>query len=293
MPPLLDEFLAYLAAEKGLSRNSVEAYGRDIGGLAAFLEEKGSDLASFNKEDVIDYLERLRDKGLSPASLARTLSGIRGFSKYAIISRARQTDPTENLESPRLWQRVPKAISVGKVKDLFSAEDADDGGFAARDRAMMELMYAAGLRVSELVSLKLADLNLDAGFLRVMGKGSKERVVPVSRRALGAVKRYIEGPRNGPWKKTGSEYLFLTRLGKPMSRQRFWQTLKEIAAKAGLKLSPHVLRHSFATHLLEGGADLRSLQKMLGHSDIATTQIYTKVSRERAKRVYKEHHPRA
>ena len=294
MNSLVDEFIAYLAVEKGLSRNSVDSYGRDIGGLAVYLAEKGLDLTSFGKEDITDYLERLRDKGLSPASLARTLSGIRGFTKYAVISRIRQTDPAENLESPRLWQRVPKAVSVGKIKDLLSTASAGTGpGFVLRDKAMMELMYAAGLRVSELVTLRLADLNMEAGFLRVTGKGSKERVVPVSKRALAAVKCYIEGARADTWKKTGSDHIFLTRLGKPMTRQRFWQTLKQTARRAGVKLSPHVLRHSFATHLIEGGADLRSLQKMLGHSDIATTQVYTKVSRERAKRVYKEHHPRA
>ncbi|MEJ2323245.1 MAG: tyrosine-type recombinase/integrase, partial [Nitrospirota bacterium] len=188
------------------------------------------------------------------------------------------------------WEALPKALSVDEVRELL--ESGKNGRFVLRDSAMLELLYSSGLRVTELVSLKVSDVNFESGFLRVVGKGGKERVVPTSPRALRKVKEYMRELRPELLKGRRSDYLFVTLRGRPMTRQRFWQTLKSYGALAGVELSPHTLRHSFATHMLEGGADLRSLQKMLGHSDISTTQIYTKVSMDRTKKVYSEHHPR-
>jgi integrase/recombinase XerD len=200
-------------------------------------------------------------------------------------------DPSENLQTPKKWERLPKALSIEEV--MYLLETRTDNPMFLRDSAMLELLYSSGLRVSELVFLKAGDINFEAGFLRVKGKGSKERVVPINLRALDKVKRYIKELRPGILKKRQSDYLFVTSRGRGMTRQRFWQTIKKYGKQIGVELSPHTLRHCFATHLLEGGADLRSVQKMLGHSDIATTQIYTKVSTDRIKKVYSKHHPRA
>ncbi|MDA8169707.1 MAG: site-specific tyrosine recombinase XerD [Nitrospiraceae bacterium] len=292
--PLAD-FLVYISVEKGLSRNTMDSYGRDLGGFLSFLEEKGAAPASFGKEDIMEFLDELRKKGLSTATMARHISSIKGFARYQLMEKLRTDDPTENLDSPRLWQRLPKALSLDEVKGVLSSGEAGPAKklFSARDRAMIELMYSSGLRVSELVGLRLQDLNLEAGFLRVQGKGSKERVVPVGGRAVRILKDYISGQRARTLRGRPSDYIFVTGRGGPMTRQRFWQALKFHARQAGIEASPHVLRHSFATHLLEGGADLRSLQKMLGHSDISTTQIYTKVSQDRIKKVYRQYHPRA
>jgi len=290
MDKLLRDFNAYLAVEKGLAKNTVVSYSMDLAKFTAFLAEKKRSLGSFKKADVIDYLEMLRGSGASISSVCRALSSIKGFAKYMLLQGSFTEDPTENISSPRKWETLPKALSVKQVKGLLKANGG--GRFTLRDSAMLELLYSSGLRVTELVSLKVADVNFEAGFLRVTGKGDKERVVPASHRALGKVKAYIEELRPKMLKSRTSEFLFLTSRGKPMSRQRFWQALKAYGMQAGVKLSPHVLRHSFATHMLEGGADLRSLQKMLGHSDISTTQVYTKVSMDRAKKVYSQHHPR-
>ncbi len=293
MKAALSDFLAYLAAEKGLSKNTLESYGRDLAGFFGFLAEKKSCPASFGREHVLDYLDRLRQKGFSTASLARNISSIRGFSGYQVLSSRRADDPAQHLETPRLWQRLPKALPLAEIKRLLEGKEGVPARFKARDIAMIELMYSSGLRVSELVSLKTIDLNLEAGFVRVTGKGSRERVVPIGGRAIRKIKHYMACCRETRLRGGYSDYVFLTSRGGPMTRQRFWQTLKFYAGLAGVSISPHALRQSFATHMLEGGADLRSLQKMLGHSDISTTQIYTKVSLERARRVYRERHPRA
>ena len=293
MKTALSDFLAYLAAEKGLSKNTLESYGRDLTGFLGFLEGKKSGPASFGKEHVLDYIDSLRQRGLSTASLARNISSIRGFSGYQVLSQRRADDPARNLEAPRPWQRLPKALPLAEIKKLLESGESGRARFQARDSAMIELMYSCGLRVSELVGIKTADLDLEAGFVRVAGKGSRERVVPIGGRAVKKIKHYMSCCRDTRLKSRYSDYLFLTSRGGPMTRQRFWQTLKFYAGLAGVSISPHALRHSFATHMLEGGADLRSLQKMLGHSDISTTQVYTKVSLERARRVYRERHPRA
>ncbi len=295
----LDEFMAYLAAEKGLSKNTLASYGRDLAGFLRSLEVKGVSPVSFDNGHIIEYIDELRQKGLSGATLARNISSIKGFSGYQVFSGVRRDDPARLIETPKLWQRLPKALPLEEIRKVLDKKEdlpaLPHTALRQRDGAMIELMYSCGLRVSELISIRISDLSLDAGFVRVTGKGSKERVVPIGGRAVRRLKGYMEGSREKLLKgrQKNSDFHFLTGRGAPMTRQRFWQALKFYASMAGVKLSPHVLRHSFATHMLEGGADLRSLQKMLGHSDISTTQVYTKVSMDRAKRVYKEHHPRA
>lgn len=286
-----EDFIAYLTVERGLSRNTASSYSTDLKKFHKFLASREKTLTSFATEDIGDFLDALRAEGLSTSSVCRVLSSIRGLSRYLLIQGLMDEDPSENLPMPKKWEAVPKALSQAEVGKLLKTDGK--GVLILRDFAMLELLYSSGLRVSELVSLKMSDINFEAGFLKVLGKGSKERVVPANLKALEKIKQYIRELRPRLLKKRHSEYLFLTARGRPMTRQRFWQALRAYARAAGLKLTPHTLRHSFATHMLEGGADLRSLQKMLGHSDIVTTQIYTKVSMDRAKRVYSEHHPRA
>jgi len=289
---LIGDYATYLTVEKGLSANTVASYSADLARFASHLSEAGKSLGSFGKEDVLGFMDALRVEGHSASSLARMLSSLRGFSKFLLLRGLSSMDPTENLTSPKKWEHLPKALTREEVMGFMEAGPASQR-LAERDLAMLELLYSSGLRVSELVSLKVSDVNFEAGYLRVTGKGSKERMVPANRRALDRVKRYALGLRARLLKKRHSDYLFVTARGRPMTRQRFWQSMKAMASLAGVKVSPHTLRHSFATHMLEGGADLRSLQRMLGHSDISTTQIYTKVSMDRARKVYKQHHPRA
>jgi integrase/recombinase XerD len=292
---ILSNFLIYLSAEKGLSRNTVESYRLDMKKFLEFLSADEGDSLSFSRGDIVNFIEQLRKETYSTASICRFISSVRGFCKYLLTEHLREDDPSENLQSPKKWERLPKALSFSEVKTLLAESASSDSAapILMRDAVMIELMYSSGLRVSELVLLKLEDLNLEAGFLRVMGKGSKERIVPVNIQAVEKIKHYITNQRGEILKKKRSPYLFITNRGKPMTRQRFWQTMRKFAKKLGIKLSPHVMRHSFATHLLEGGADLRSVQKMLGHSDIATTQVYTKVTTDRLKQVYSKYHPRA
>jgi integrase/recombinase XerD len=288
---VLESFLSYLAAEKGLARNTVASYACDLKGFSAFLAERGRDVASFGRDDVTAYLGRLRNGGYAASSVARFISSVKCLCRFLVIEKVIVEDPTESLQTPRQWERLPKALTVDDIMRLL--ETRLECRTALRDSAMLELMYASGLRVSEVVSLKVSDLNLDAGFLRVVGKGSKERVVPINSRAKSRIIEYVRDLRPALLSRRQSAYLFLTNRGRPMTRQRFWQALKRLGEAAGLRLTPHSLRHSFATHLLDGGADLRSLQKMLGHSDISTTQVYTKVTTDRIRKAYRQHHPRA
>jgi integrase/recombinase XerD len=288
---LLDLFLTYLSVEKGLSRNTINSYAADLKKYLRFLNEQGRDVAKAGKADILDFIELLRGSSYAIPTVCRYISSIRALYRFLLIEKRIEEDPTENLQMPKKWERVPKALSLPDVKSLLEAKFS--AKTALRDSSMLELLYSSGLRVSELVKIKLGDIHGEAGFIRVVGKGSKERIIPVNRRALEKIKRYIEEERPAILKKKQSLYLFVTRKGGPMTRQRFWQTLKAIGKQAGIELSPHTIRHCFATHLLEGGADLRSVQKMLGHSDIATTQIYTKVTTDRIKKVFKTYHPRA
>jgi integrase/recombinase XerD len=287
-------FLTYLAAEKGLARNTLESYRRDLIKFEVFLKSAGKELLSCNRSDIIDFIEQMRDGGYSLSTVCRVLSAVKGMSKYLVTEGMKSEDPSENIPVPRKWERLPKSLSLSEVKSFLDIGSSHQRRpTAVRDYVMFELLYASGLRVSELISLKLEDINMEAGFLRIIGKGSKERIVPISIRAMEYVKAYIQEQRLLILKRKRSEHLFVTSRGTAMTRQRFWQTLKAIGKKLGIEISPHTMRHSFATHLLEGGADLRSLQKMLGHSDISTTQIYTRVTTDRMKKVYSKYHPRA
>ncbi len=290
---LLRDFLTYLSVEKGLSKNTIESYSIDLKKFQDFLSLKNKNFTSFTRADVVDFIETLRNKGYSISSTCRFISSIKSLCKYLIIENVIKEDPSENLQTPKRWERLPKSLTVSEVRSFLELDTPIDKPIMMRDSVMLELLYSSGLRVSELISLKVEDINLEAGFIRVLGKGSKERVVPVNIRAIGRLKGYLNKARQEILKKKQSSYLFVTGRGRPLTRQRFWQTIKTLGRKKGIDLSPHTLRHSFATHLLEGGADLRSVQKMLGHSDISTTQIYTKVTTERLKKVYTKHHPRA
>ncbi len=296
-----EDFLTYLSVEKGLAKNTVQAYRADLVMFENFLKSKGRELDRFSKGEIIDFLDLMREEAYSLSSICRFISSLKGLCRFLLMEKRIDEDPSENLQSPKKWDRLPKALSMEQVKEVLSVSGGEEGRAAkasggslfARNSAMVELLYSSGLRVSELVTLKVQDLNLGAGFIRVVGKGSKERVVPMNRRAMDKVKRYLDDFRPALLKRHYSEYLFVTGRGAPMTRQRFWQTIKAFGKQIGIELSPHTMRHSFATHLLEGGADLRSLQKMLGHSDISTTQIYTKVTMDRIRKAYREHHPRA
>jgi integrase/recombinase XerD len=286
--------LEHLAVERGLSRATLEAYGRDLDAYAAFLAGARRDPRRVDPADLTRYLLRARTSGLGSRSVARALSAIRTFHKFLVTDEQADRDPTAHLEAPRPILRLPDTLSRPEVESLLAAPPAD-APRAVRDRTMLEVLYAAGLRISELVGLALADVNLSGGYVRVHGKGSKERLVPLGRSALGALRDYLQSARPALLKGREVKTLFPGRAGRPLTRQAFFLALKRYARRAGItrRVSPHVLRHAFATHLLEGGADLRSVQLLLGHADIGTTQIYTHVSRAHLKAVYRKYHPRA
>jgi integrase/recombinase XerD len=288
---LLTKFLNYIAVEKGLARNTLESYERDLRRYLEAMGARGPD--GITESDIVSFLSRLYDKGIAAPSVARSLSAIRGFHKYLLIDGLASTDPTVNLETPRGWKRLPKTLSRGDVDALLQGPDASTP-IGLRDRAMLELLYATGLRVSELVGLKVGDLNLERGFLVVIGKGSKERAVPMGETAMSVTQEYLDRARHTLLKGSESEYLFISQRRRGITRQMFWERIKFYVRKTGIAatVSPHTLRHSFATHLLDNGADLRAVQAMLGHSDISTTQIYTQVSRERLRQIHEKYHPR-
>jgi len=291
---LLDRFFHFLLVEKGLSDNTLAAYTRDLAEFGAFVRAKGvSRVSQIDTPLILKHLIRLREKGLSPRSRARHLVSVRGFFRFLEAEKILEKNPARLVDMPRTGMRLPDVITVEQVEKLLETPDMGHT-LGIRDRAMLELAYGAGLRVSELVGSNLADLELSAGFIRVMGKGSKERIVPLGEAAIEAINEYLVSSRPRLMRKGPSRFLFLSRLGKPMTRQNFFKMLKEYAVKCGItkNISPHSLRHSFASHLLEGGADLRVVQEMLGHIDIATTQIYTHVAREQLKKIHRQYHPR-
>ena len=294
MDHYLDLFLSYLQVEKGLSRNTLEAYSRDVGRYLNYLAGKGiGECRTIRPIDVASFLQLLKDEGLGPRSRGRALSAVRMFHRFLMIENYSDVNPTSIIESPRTISKLPSILTAREVERLLMSP-AGESVVAVRDRAMLELLYATGLRVSELVSLKIRDVNLVAGYLLTLGKGNKERLVPIGESARQAVAAYVLALRLKSASPLDSEHLFLSRLGGKMSRQAFWNIIKKRAYEAGIvrNISPHTLRHSFATHLLENGADLRSVQIMLGHADLSTTQIYTHVTRERLKRLHEELHPR-
>ena len=286
-------YLDFCRMEKGLAVNSISAMSLDLNDLASYAEDQKLSCAPL-EEDLQKYIDLLYKKGLSSRSIARRLSTLRGFYGHLIAAGAVSADPTEFLTAPKQWKAIPKFLNAEDIEKILCAADLTDP-LGLRNRAMLELLYATGLRVSELCSIEVSDLNPDMGVLRVTGKGNKQRLVPVGRQALAVVSEFLLSARPLILKRLSSRYLFVTGRGSKMTRQMFWIALRELGKKAGIfhGLTPHVLRHSFATHLLENGADLRSVQTMLGHVDIGTTEIYTHVMRGRLRRVVDEHHPRA
>jgi integrase/recombinase XerD len=292
----LGRFLEALEVERGLSRNTLAGYGADLRRLARALEQRGGSLHTADRESVARHLRDLRQQGLATRSIARALSAVRAYYEFLVASGDRDDDPTASLDAPKLLRTLPAVLSEPQVEALLAAPDTREPR-GRRDRAMLELLYATGLRVSELVGLRLGQLQLDGGFLVAFGKGSKERVVPVGERAevwlrdyLAAVRPELVAASRG----SRHDCVFVNARGRPMTRQGFWKILRAYGVAAGVaELSPHVLRHSFATHLLEHGADLRAVQMMLGHADISTTQIYTHVHQQRLRSLYDRFHPRA
>ena len=294
MDEFVDRYINYLLVEKGLAAKTIEAYSLDLSEFLNFLRQVGIDeMASVDTAVLLKHLIFLRDSGLGPRSRARHLVTLRGFFRFLVHEKLLNQDPVRLIDMPKSGLRLPVVLSVKDIEKLLNAPD-NTKPKEARDAAMIELLYAAGLRVSELVGLKLRDVNLEAGFVRVFGKGSKERVVPIGLYAKEKIIAYLEKFRPLLLKEHISPYLFVGRPGKPMTRQGFWKLLRRYVQRAGIRknVTPHSLRHSFASHLLEGGADLRAVQVMLGHVDISTTQIYTHVARERLKRVHEQFHPR-
>jgi integrase/recombinase XerD len=290
---LIPSYRDHLAVERGLSPRSVESYARDLTGFAVWLARERVAAGEVSRAEIVRYLQQRRAAGLSARSAARFISALRGFFRYCAAFGVVEEDPTLHLVNPKTWLSLPRVLSPEEVEALIAAPDCSTP-LGLRDRAMIETLYATGLRVSELTGIEKDRVDLETGTVLALGKGNKERLVPLGRSARRWLARYVREARPG-LDRGRSPSLFLTRRGEPMTRQRFWQILEAYARAAGIrrKISPHVVRHSFATHLLEHGADLRSVQMMLGHSDISTTQIYTHVSRARLRSVYDEFHPRS
>ena len=291
--PLIDRFLDALWLEKGLSDNTRDAYRSDLALFNGWLQERGLELAGAGREQILDHLAWRLEQGYKPRSTARFLSGARGFYRYLLREKLIAVDPTLQVDMPQLGRPLPKSLSEADVEALLAAPDLGEA-IGQRDRAMLEVLYACGLRVTELISLTLEQVNLRQGVLRVMGKGSKERLVPMGEEAIVWVERYMRDARHELLNGRPSDVMFPSQRGEQMTRQTFWHRIKHQARVAGIdkSLSPHTLRHAFATHLLNHGADLRVVQMLLGHSDLSTTQIYTHVARARLQEMHALHHPR-
>jgi len=291
---LIDKYIDSLWLEKGLSQNTLDSYQRDLKALTKWLDESNRSLQSVRREDLLKYLADRMGSGIKARSTARALSCLRSFYRYLLREKVIKVDPTLRIDNPKLGRPLPHSLTESDVERLLAAPDLTTP-IGIRDRAMLEVLYACGLRVTELVSLRLTDMNLRQGVLRVMGKGSKERLVPLGEEAISWLQRFIQESRDELLKKNLSEdVVFPSNQGKLMTRQTFWHRIKIHAQDAGIKkkLSPHTLRHAFATHLVNHGADLRVVQLLLGHSDLSTTQIYTHIAQQRMKELHAEHHPR-
>ncbi len=290
----ITRFLRHLQVERGLAANTLTAYAQDLRKFGAFCAQRKLSLQSAGRDTVLDFLSGLYRRKLSSRSVARHLATLRVFFRFAVSDGLLRDEPTINLESPRSWKSLPIFLSIPQVEKLLAMPDARTP-LGARDAAMLEVLYSTGLRVSELVGLRVAELDLAMGCVRCVGKGNKERLVPLGRAAVNSLRHYLGEPRSRLLRGRASPFVFVNHHGTKMSRVGFWKVLKSYGRRAGLpsRLSPHKLRHSFATHLLERGADLRSVQAMLGHADISTTQIYTHVTQERLRQIYRAHHPRA
>ncbi|GGF08810.1 tyrosine recombinase XerD [Halobacillus andaensis] len=290
----LEDFFHYLTVERGLSQNTIHSYKRDLNQYHLFLQELNvEDWDEVSRTHIMKYLHALNDKGRSSATVARFLSSIRLYHQFLVREKITNQDPSLHIETPKKERKLPKVLSSDDVDKLLNLPAKDP--LTYRNKAMLEILYATGLRVTELITLKVSDLHLTMGFVRCMGKGSKERIIPLGDLAKEALEAYLNGPRAQLVKQKQTEELFVNQHGSRLSRQGFWKILKAVARQAGVtkEITPHTLRHSFATHLLENGADLRAVQEMLGHADISTTQVYTHVTKTRLKDVYRSYHPRA
>ncbi|WP_338451733.1 site-specific tyrosine recombinase XerD [Niallia oryzisoli] len=297
MEDQLKDFTHFLIVEKGLAQNTIVSYERDLKSYMQYIH-KVEQLASFNdvqRVHIVHFLGHLKEQGKSSRTLARHVASIRAFHQFLLREKVSDHDPSVHIETPQLERSLPKVLSLQEVEILLDSPDVSNH-YGIRDKAMLELLYATGIRVSELIGLQMEDVHLTMGFVRCIGKGNKERIIPVGKTAIEALDRYIEkGRPHFISKKQRDNALFLNHHGKQLTRQGFWKILKKIVHEAGIEkeLTPHTLRHSFATHLLENGADIRAVQEMLGHADISTTQIYTHVTKTRLKDVYSQFHPRA
>ena len=294
-------FINYLSVEKGYSINTADAYRNDLNQLAEFVEKEAArqgatpSWASFNRQGMLSYMLDLKERGYVDTTLARKVAATKSFFSFLIAEDIIRTDPTENMSSPTVGKVLPKPISISQVRQLLEQPAKLSTAEAKRDAAMLQLLYASGMRISELVSLNLGDVDTAGGFVRCFGKGHKERIIPIYEQVAQLVKNYIEETRPKPLRNKEERALFLNPRGDRLTRQGFWQKLKEYAKSAdlGVTISPHTLRHSFATHMLSGGADLRSVQELLGHANISTTQVYTHLTTEHVRRTYEKSHPRA
>ncbi|MBU3934204.1 MAG: site-specific tyrosine recombinase XerD [Candidatus Omnitrophica bacterium] len=294
MKKLVEEFLNYLSIERGLAVNSISSYRRDLNNYIKYLEKnKIGSFSETKRNDITNFMLYLKDKGLNSNSIARALVAIKVLYRFLVNERYLKDDVTSVFTLPRIWRKLPQVLRPEEVEKLLRSPNLRTK-LGIRDKAVLELMYATGMRVSEIAGLKLNDLNLDMRFVKCTGKGQKERIIPLGTYAVQALTKYIDKTRPGLLKQKEELHLFLSRLGRKISRQTFWKAVKVYAKKSRIKkeITPHTLRHSFATHLLERGADLRTLQEMLGHSDISTTQIYTHIDKERLKQIHRKFHPR-
>ncbi|PAQ16248.1 site-specific tyrosine recombinase XerD [Bacillaceae bacterium SAOS 7] len=297
MKDQLQDFIHYMVVEKGLAKNTIAAYERDLKRYLLYIEkvEQLSSLNDVTRVHIVQFLNELKTEGKSSKTIARHIASVRSFHQFLLREKAVDQDPSVHIETPQAEKKLPKVLNLSEVEALMAAPDTSTP-FGLRDQAMLELLYATGMRVSELTSLNLDDIHLTMGFVRCFGKGNKERIIPIGQTAIGVMETYLQDgrPKLKSAKRT-TEALFLNHHGNRLTRQGFWKILKGLAQKANIEkdLTPHTLRHSFATHLLENGADLRAVQEMLGHADISTTQIYTHVTKTRMKDVYTQFHPRA
>ena len=291
---ILDAFIDNIWIEKGLSQNTLDSYRSDLEQFSKWLKKNNLSYLKTSKKEILSYLSFLFQKGLGSKTVARKLSSLKSFFRYLVFKSIIQNDPSSEVETPKLLKSIPKSISEKEVEALLAAPD-EKTDIGLRDKTMIETLYSCGLRISELTNLELLNLNLRQGVIRVIGKGQKERLVPMGDQLIGLLELYISSSRKNLLDKRHSDFLFLSTRGQRMTRQSFWHRIKHYCLASGFepdKISPHVLRHAFATHLLNNGADLRVVQLLLGHSDLNTTQIYTEVARQRLKRLHTEHHPR-
>lgn len=294
MKEFIEMFLNYISVEKGLAGNTIASYRDDLGLFIDFLARRKIEaLSKVSRNDITNFMLSQKESGISSASISRRLAAIKSFFRFLVREKILKDDPTSLIDSPKLWKRIPDTLTLNEVEALLNAPDLRDKQ-GIRDKAILETMYATGMRVSEASDLRPENINFDIGFLRCIGKGNKERVVPLGKKAMLSLKRYLDVSRPLFLKGKENGHLFVSRLGEKLSRQSIWKLIQRYASDAGIKkhIKPHLLRHSFATHLLERGADLRSVQEMLGHANISTTQIYTHINKDRLKSIHKMFHPR-